>query len=173
MTTLEIRPRLLALAPLPLRLVLGVAFLLHGYVKLFTGEGGDAFAGALSGMGVPLSGVATFLVGGFQFFGGILLILGVGVRVVSAVGVIGMVVAAVVAYPRAGFDFVNVTAMTTDGPAPVGMPGYEVHLLYLAGFASLVISGAGALALPSTRRGSKPQPVESPQPGAEGPPSRT
>jgi len=144
--------RLRSFAPIPLRLMLGFGFLVHGYPKLFTGEGNEGFVGMLEGIGVPAPGLNAYLIGGLEFFGGILLILGVGVRVISALGAAEMLVAAALVHWPAGFNFLNVTGMTDAGAMQFGMPGYEVNLLYIAGFLSLMISGAGRLSLPSVRQ---------------------
>ena len=144
--------RIRSWAPIPLRLALGFGLLFHGYPKLFTAEGNASFVGMLAGIGVPAPGLSAYLIGAFEFFGGILLVLGVGVRVISALGAIEMLVAAVLVHWPAGFNFMNVTGTTETGAMQFGLPGYEVNLLYMAGFTSLVISGAGALALPSVRQ---------------------
>jgi putative oxidoreductase len=141
-----------SLAPIPLRLVLGFGFIAHGYPKLFTAEGNQGIVGMLSGMAFPAPGLTSYLLGAFEFFGGILLILGVGVRVISSLGAIEMLVAALLVHWPAGFDFMNVTGTTETGGMEFGMPGYEVNLLYLAGFVSLLISGAGYLSVPLARR---------------------
>jgi putative oxidoreductase len=145
------RRRLVAFAPFPLRLLLGFGFVYHGYPKLFTGEGNESFEGMLSGMGVPLSELSAYAIGGFEFFGGIVLVLGVAVRTVAALGVIEMIVAAVTVHWTAGFDFLNVAGTASDGSMQFGLPGYEVNVLYIAGFLSLLLSGAGAFGLPRIR----------------------
>lgn len=144
--------RLRSFAPIPLRFVLGFGFLIHGYPKLFTAEGNQSFVGMLSGIGIPSPGLAAYLIGAFEFFGGILLILGVGVRVISLLGAAEMVVAALTVHLAAGFNFMNITGTTETGAPEFGIPGYEVSLLYIAGFLSLLISGAGTLSLPSVRQ---------------------
>lgn len=143
--------RLQSFAALPLRLMLGLGFVIHGYPKLFTADGNASFAGMLADIGVPWSGLNAYLIGGFEFFGGILLILGVAVRAVSALGIAEMAVAAVAVHAAAGFNFMNITGMTDAGAMQFGMPGYEVNLLYIAGFASLLLLGAGPASLPSIR----------------------
>jgi putative oxidoreductase len=96
---------------------------------------------------MPAPTLMAYLVGAFEFFGGILLLVGFAVRIVSALGVAEMLVAAVMVHASAGFDFINVVGVTESGPQ-YGLPGYEVNLLYLAGFVSLMLSGAGRVALP-------------------------
>lgn len=138
-------------APLPLRLVFGFGFLYHGYPKLFTAEGNEAFVGTLTGIGFPTPGLFAYLVGALEFFGGIMLMLGIAVRIISALGVVEMTVAALMVHASYGFNFINIVGM--EGGAPrFGMPGYEVPLLYAAGFLSLLLSGGGVLSLPGARQ---------------------
>jgi putative oxidoreductase len=131
--------------------MIGVAFLIHGYPKLFTAEGNHAIVATIAGMGIPAAGLAAYLIGAFEFFGGILLVLGVGVRTVSFLGVVEMLVAAAEVHWPAGFNFIHVTGTSATGAPQFGLPGYEVNLLYTAGFLSLLLSGAGRLSLPSVR----------------------
>lgn len=145
----RLRDRLRSWAAIPLRLALGFGLLYHGYPKLFTAEGSESFAGMLTGIGMPAPGVTAYLVGGFEFFGGILLLLGVAVRTVSALGVVEMLVAAFTVHLPAGYDFLNITGVTELGQPQFGLPGYEVNVLYIAGFLSLLLLGAGPLSLPS------------------------
>jgi len=152
--------RLRTFAPVPLRWMIGTAFLIHGYPKLFTADGNQAFMGMLAGIGVPAPGPAAYLIGAFEFFGGILLLLGVGVRVVSFLGAVEMLVAAGLVHASEGFNFIHVTGTTDAGAPQFGLPGYEVNLLYLAGFLSLLISGAGRLGLPSVREHASQSPVQ-------------
>ena len=152
------KERLQSFAPVPLRLILGFGFIFHGYPKLFTAEGHESFAGMLAGIGVPWSQLNAYLIGGFEFFGGILLMLGVGVRVIGALGIAEMAVAALAVHWPAGFNFMNVTGVTEDGAMQFGLPGYEVNLLYIAGFVSLILSGPGELALGPAVTGATEEP---------------
>lgn len=158
----NVKHRLMSFAPIPLRLMLGFGFLVHGYPKLFTAEGNQGIVAMLSGMGIPAPGLSAYLIGGFEFFGGILLILGVAVRVVSALGSVEMLVAAVLVHAPAGFDFIHVVGTTETGQPAFGLPGYEVPLLYFAGFVSLLFSGAGAARVPmiGDRKAAPPEPSD-------------
>jgi len=147
----EPNARLMAFAPLPLRLMLGFGLLFHGYPKLFTAHGHESFVGVLGQVGLPAPVLVAYLLGGLEFFGGILLMLGVAVRIVSLLGGVVMLVAALTL--PAGFSLLDVTGMTENSAARFGMDGYEVSLLYIAGFLSLAVSGPGAWSLPRIRRG--------------------
>ncbi len=133
-------------ASLPLRLILGFGFVYHGYPKLFSGQGHDGFVGMLQSIGVPAPGLAAWAVGAVEFFGGLALIVGAFVLIVSLLGIANMLVALVTVHLPNGFNFINVTGMTESGPS-FGMPGYEVNLLYIAGFVALALAGAGALSV--------------------------
>lgn len=138
-------------APIPLRLILGFAFMYHGYPKLFTQEGHEMFLGMLNNIGVPAAGLMSWVVGAVEFFGGLALILGAFVALAAALNVINMLVALFTVHLPNGFNFMNITGMTDQGPQ-FGMPGYEVNLLYIAGLLALVLGGAGALSVDRKRR---------------------
>ena len=138
--------RLREWAPVPLRIILGFGFVFHGFPKVFTAAGHESITGMLAGIGVPAPGFAGYLVGGLEFFGGLALLLGLMVRPIAALGAVEMLFAALLVHLPAGFNFMNITGMTDQGPQ-FGMPGYEVPLLYLFGFVSLILSGPGLASL--------------------------
>ncbi|MGH7505181.1 MAG: DoxX family protein [Longimicrobiales bacterium] len=139
-------------APLPLRLVLGFGLAYHGFPKLFTAEGRASIAGMLGGLGVPAPGIMGWVVGTVEFVGGVLLIVGAFVAVVSLLAIIDMVVAMLLVHLPQGFNFMHITGMTEAG-LEFGMPGYEVNLLYIAGLLALLLGGAGALSVDRRRAG--------------------
>jgi putative oxidoreductase len=123
--------------------MLGFGFAYHGFPKIFTAEGHQQLTGMLQGVGLPLPETTAWLVGILEFFGGLALIAGALVTLISILGAIEMIVAMVLVHLPAGFNFMNITGMTETGPV-FGMPGYEVNLLYVAGFLALALGGAGA-----------------------------
>ncbi|MGD8867402.1 MAG: DoxX family protein [Gemmatimonadales bacterium] len=133
-------------APMPLRLMIGFAFIYHGAPKLFTASGHDAFVGLLQGFGVPVAGLAAWLVAILEVAGGVALIVGAFTAIVSGLLIIEMVVALFAVHLPHGFNFINITGMTESGPQ-FGMPGFEVNLLYIAGLLTLVLGGAGKLSV--------------------------
>jgi putative oxidoreductase len=141
-----------SLAPIPLRLILGFGFAFHGYPKLFTASGHQGFAGMLEGGGIPAPELMAWAVGALEFFGGILLIVGAFTVLVSALSAVEMAVAMVMVHLPHGFNFMNVTGQTETGVQTFGMPGYEVNLLYIAGFLALMLGGAGAASVDAMRR---------------------
>jgi putative oxidoreductase len=135
-----------------LRLVLGFGFVYHGFPKLFSAEERAGFVGMLEGIGVPAPGVTSWLVGIVEFGGGLMLLAGAFVAVVAVLGIADMAVAALTVHLPSGFNFLNMTGMTEAGPE-FGMPGYEVNLLYIAGFLALLLGGAGAASVDRMRAG--------------------
>lgn len=127
-------------APMPLRLVIGFGMVYHGYPKVFSGQGHEMFVGMLQGIGIPAAGLMAWVVGIVEFLGGLAIIGGAFVSVVSVLLIIDMLVAVFVVHLPVGFSFMNITGMTDAGPQ-FGMPGYEVPLLYLAGLLALLLRG--------------------------------
>lgn len=141
-------------APLPLRLMLGVGFIYHGWLKVFSSGGHQGFAGMLGSLGLPAPELTAWLVAWAEIVGGLALIAGAFVTIVSAVLIVDMVVAMFTVHLANGFNFINITGMGKQGPV-FGMPGAEVNLLYIAGLLALAIGGPGAFSAPSAaRRGS-------------------
>ena len=81
--------RLQPLAQLVLRFAVGIIFATHGYPKLFTNTQG-AMAGFVH-MGFP--SYFVYIAGVFEFFGGLMLILGLFTRIAALLLVIEMSVA--------------------------------------------------------------------------------
>lgn len=77
---------------LVLRVGIGIAFMLHGYPKLFMGSAAGLAKG-LAAAGIPGGIAAAYLAGMAEFFGGIALILGILTRPTSVVMAFNMLVA--------------------------------------------------------------------------------
>ena len=127
-------------APMPLRLIIGFGFVYHGFPKLFSSQGHDMFLGMLQNIGVPAAGLMAWAVGIVEFLGGLALIVGAFVSVISVLLIINMLVALFTVHLPNGFNFMHITGMTEAGPQ-FGMPGYEVNLLYIAGLLALFLRG--------------------------------
>src|SRR5438445_13803743 len=111
----------------PLRLVVGLVFIVHGGQKLFVfGLGGAA--GFMAKVGIPWPFLAAVVVIAVEILGGLALILGLGTRLAAALLAIEMVVAILTVRLKMGF---------------VG--GYEFELTLLAASLSLVLLAAGPL----------------------------
>jgi putative oxidoreductase len=142
---------------MPLRLVIGFGMVYHGYPKLFSSQGHEMFLGMLQGIGVPAAGLMAWVVGILEFFGGLALIAGAFVSVVSVLLIIDMLVALFTVHLPAGFSFMNITGMTETGPQ-FGLPGYEVPLLYLAGLLALLLLGPTHMSVAAKLREKKATP---------------
>ena len=118
-------------AALPLRLILGLAFIVHGYAKLFGGI--PATTEFFSGVGIPLAGFFAYVVSILEFFGGIALILGFFVSIISILLSVDMLVAILLVHLPRGF-------LASNG-------GYEFALIILSGLVTLAMLGSGKLSL--------------------------
>ena len=114
-----------------LRLGIGIAFILHGYPKLFQG-GADHLAGWLTKVGMPAPTVGAYLAAIAEFFGGIFLIIGLLFRPTSFVLAVTMGVAI----------FVHLKTPTQDT-----FMAYSHALESCIVFVALLISGPGRYSL--------------------------
>ncbi|MEJ7576010.1 MAG: DoxX family protein [Pyrinomonadaceae bacterium] len=131
-------------APLPLRLVIGYGFMAHGYAKLSRGP--EGFANILQTLGVPAPSLMAWMTALIEFFGGLAIIAGAFVPIVSIPLIIIMLVAMFTVHLPYGFSSITLRRMTATGPE-FGTPGYEVNLLYIAGLLTLVLGGTGAFSV--------------------------
>lgn len=123
------------LALLLLRVAVGGIFIAHGAQKVF-GFGHAGVTRMLAGMGVPLPPVAAAGLMALEFLGGILMVLGLGTRIIAALLAVDMLGAIVLVKLPGGFF------------AP---KGYEYELMLLAASLALAIGGAGAYAVVGRR----------------------
>lgn len=119
-------------ALLALRLVTGLTMVMHGWQKL-TGPGLGGVGDMFAGMDVPLAQVAGPVVMLIELVGGVLLVLGLGTRVVGVVFALVMLGALFLVHLSAGF-------YAADG-------GFELVLLLAALGAALAVAGPGAFSL--------------------------
>jgi len=141
-----------AWAFLPLRLTMGVGFLVHGWAKWSRGPAG--FGKLLQQIGIPVPDVTAWAVTILELVGGLALIAGAFVAVVSIPLMISMFVAMFTVNFRYGFSSIKTIGLTADGPV-FGPPGYEINLLYIAGLLVLIFTGAGPLSIDRLLRRSK------------------
>ncbi len=131
-------------APVILRLMVGYGFMEHGYAKLARGP--ENFAHILAALGMPFASLlswATILV---ELLGGLAILLGAMVTLVSIPCVVVLLVAIFTVHLPNGFSSIKLLAVDAVG-AHFGQPGYETDLLYIACIAALVLCGAGPLSL--------------------------
>jgi putative oxidoreductase len=131
-------------APLPLRLIVGLGFMQHGFAKL--SRGSDAFATILHALGVPAPHFMAWLTILIEILGGLAVILGAFVTLVSLPMAALLLVAIFTVHLPYGFSSIKLMAVTPAG-AQFGPVGYECNLLYLACLAALVLGGSGPLAI--------------------------
>ncbi len=116
---------------LPLRIVVGLVFLMHGGQKLFIfGLGGTA--DIMGKLGLPLPLVAAAVVIVVELLGGLAILLGVFARLAGALVAFEMVVAILVARLHGGFF------------APYG---YEFEFTLLGACLTLAMNGPGRVSL--------------------------
>ncbi|WP_309088447.1 DoxX family protein [Domibacillus sp.] len=111
-----------------LRLVLGFTFFMHGLDKLRGGIVGTA--GFFESVGIP--GFMAYVVAGIELVGGILLILGLGVRILSILFAVILIGAIFTVKLSAGF-----------------LGGLELDIVLLAMSVHLALAGSSKYALDS------------------------
>ncbi len=131
-------------AAVPLRLIVGYGFVAHGFAKISRGP--VHFIDTLNALRVPwpaVMGWATILI---ELIGGLAVLIGALIPLVSVPLAAVLLVAAVTVHLPYGFSSIKLQSVTKDGPQ-FGKPGYETSLLYLAGLATLVLGGPGPLSI--------------------------
>lgn len=113
------------------RVLLGFIFTMHGYQKLFV-WGTDGVQANFEAMGVPAAGAAAVFSSYLEFIGGILLIIGLLVPLVSILLILNMIGAII--YAHWDFGFWN-----ADG-------GYELPLALIAGLLAVGFVSTGPVA---------------------------
>ncbi len=123
-------------APLALRLPISIIFMAHGSQKLFGWFGGYGLQGTgqwMASIGIEPGVFMAFLAGSGEFFGGLLLLIGLLTRPAAVVTAFTMIVAILSVHIGNGLFLSN--------------NGYEFGLALLAATVSLAISGAGKLSV--------------------------
>jgi putative oxidoreductase len=114
-----------------LRVVVGVIFIAHGYLKCCV-MGIDGVTGFFSSLGIPAPGLLAPLITALELGGGIALILGLFARFVP----LGFIV-----------DMLGAIFFAKKTLAILAPKGIELELLLLTASVALVFLGPGALAL--------------------------
>ena len=138
------RPSVAAWAPIPLRLIVGYGFMEHGFAKLSRGP--EAFAAILQTMGTPAPHLLAWLTILTELVGGLAVLLGVLVPLVSVPMAVVLFVAMLTVHLPYGFSSVKLLSVMS-GRAQFGPPGYELNLLYFACLAALVLGGSGPISI--------------------------
>ena len=129
---------------IPLRLIVGCGFVAHGLAKIANGP--ESFAESLHALGVPAAHLMAWATIGFELLGGLAVLLGAWIPLISVPLAAILVVAAITVHSQYGFSSIKLRAVTPAGPQ-FGPPGYETNLLYLAALATLVLGGSGPLSI--------------------------
>ena len=131
-------------APIPLRLIVGLGFMEHGFAKL--SKGPDAFAAILQALAVPAPHFMAWVTIVTELLGGLAILLGGFVSLVSLPMAALLLVAIFTVHLPYGFSSIKLLAVTHPG-AQFGPVGYECNLLYLACLLVLILGGSGPLAI--------------------------
>jgi len=147
---------------LPLRLIVGIGFVSHGYAKLARGP--EHFVAILQAIGVPFSvflGWATVIV---ELVGGVMILMGAFVPLAAVPMAVVLLVAIFTVHLPNGFSSIKLMSYDATG-AHFGQPGYETDLLYIAGLLALCMAGAGPLSVDArlSARQDPPPVVRGPQ----------
>src|SRR5690348_6552256 len=120
--------RLAQIAPLPLRLIIGYGFLVHGIAKLERGP--KHFVAIVQAIGVPFPEAMAWLTILVEIVGGMLVLVGALVPVVAVPMLAVLAVAIATVHLQFGFTSVKLLDVTSSGPH-FGPPGIETDLLYI------------------------------------------
>lgn len=112
-----------------IRLILGIVLMYHGSQKIFGWFGGPGiagFAGFLEKLQVPVPLISAWMAACAEFFGGLLILIGLGTRLIAIPVVITMLVAIITVHRHAfgsengGMEFPLTLAVVTAGIALTG-----------------------------------------------------
>ncbi|HTP33427.1 MAG TPA: DoxX family membrane protein [Candidatus Acidoferrales bacterium] len=132
-------------APIPLRVIFGLYFILTGFPKLFTVAGHNNIVYQLGQLNIPLPEVVCWGVGSIEFFGGLLLLAGFLTTAAAALNIFstgGHLLFALMSgqFPSGGFP----PPQPPLTGFPYTLPEYGFSLLLIGGLLTLIIGGAGA-----------------------------
>src|SRR5262249_40150814 len=92
-------------SPVPLRLIVGCGFISHGYAKAVNGPG--HFAASLHALGVPAAHAMAWATIGVELLGGLAVLLGAWIPVISLPMAAVLTVAAVTVHLQYGFSSIK------------------------------------------------------------------
>jgi putative oxidoreductase len=131
-------------ALVPLRVVVGVGFMAHGIAKWQRGPAN--FGRLLHWAGVPMPVPTAWIVTCLEIFGGLAILVGLLVTLVSIPLILSMIGAMLTVQIHYGFSSINTIGLTDAGPV-FGPPGYEINLLYIASLMALALLGPTPLSI--------------------------
>ncbi|HXK06964.1 MAG TPA: DoxX family membrane protein, partial [Verrucomicrobiae bacterium] len=132
-------------APIPLRVIFGLYFILTGFPKLFTVAGHSNIVYQLTMLRIPFPEIVCWGVGSIEFFGGLLLLAGFLTTAAAALNIFstgGHLLFALMSgqFPSGGFP----PPQPPLTGFPYTLPEYGFSLLLIGGLLTLIIGGAGA-----------------------------
>ena len=127
--------QLASLAPLAVRVILGIITIAHGAQKLQTGPAN--FGQGLAGMGVPFPVLTGYIVTFAELIGGILLVVGLLSRLAALLLTVNLTIGILLVNVGIGF-------LTPPGAASSGV---ELPLALIAGLLAILLAGPGKLSL--------------------------
>jgi putative oxidoreductase len=130
--------------PIPLRLIVGLGFIQHGYAKLLRGP--EDFVSILHAIGTPFPELLGWTTIAIEITGGLLILLGAFVPVAAVPMIVVLLVAIITVHVPNGFSSIKLVSYDATG-AHFGQPGYETDLLYMAGLIALCFGGAGLFSI--------------------------
>lgn len=130
-------------APLILRVVVGITFVVAGWSKIQTGA--DGIAAFFASAGIPLASIMAPIVMWVEFLGGIALILGLWTHLVAKLLAVIMLVATLMVHLKNGF---------------AGPGGYQLTLTLFAALISIMITGPGKFAVSLPKSSAPAQPLQ-------------
>jgi putative oxidoreductase len=145
---LQLCAKLAWIGPLAVRIVIGIAFVITGWGKLTNLA---KVTGYFESLHIPLAGPQAAMVSTIEFVGGLLLIVGLGTRIVSLLLIGVMTVAILTAKLGEADGFVDfLTSLPTT-----------IELTYLVTFVWLLLGGAGPASIDHwiARRGQDSSPL--------------
>lgn len=118
--------KLIAYGPLPMRILIGIEFMVHGFPKLSNIAATQHFFSHMIGLPAAMA----LPIGLLEVIGGIAILIGILTRIAASLFIIEMIGATIIAKIPKGF---------------VG--GYELDLLLLSISASLILTGPGKVSM--------------------------
>ena len=131
-------------ALLLLRVVIGFGFMAHGWAKW--NRGPEKFGALLHLIGAPVPEITAWLVTFVELLGGVAILVGLSVSLVSVPLIVSMLVAMFAVHLKHGFSSINTIGLSKTGPL-FGPPGFEINLLYIAGLLTLAMSNPVPLSI--------------------------
>ena len=133
-TFLKPAPDKVDLAMAIIRVVVGLAFFMHGWQKVFT-IGMSGVGGFFGSLGIPAAGFFAIVVSLLELLGGLALILGVATRIFGLLLAVNMLVALLLVHLSNGF-------FVSDG-------GIELVLILGVAALAFALTGASSLSVDS------------------------